>query len=1017
MAYPSVIRLLTMLLLAPSFVFAADSNADREASLLAELTKASEPEKAALFVDLASLYSRTNYQKSLDYALQAIESVNKYPDSRLAAKANYRAGWASMQLGNKDASEKYLKKAIEHAKGLGDLIFLSDIMDILVFFYYKNQQFDRAKPIAEEVLAMRRNEKDEMRIAQAFVHLGKIENVQGNYRIALTHYFNALRTFEKIENLRGIAKALNSIGSLKSTLRDNKGALEYFHKALDAMLVATPKDLSTLSIYVGLSQAYLEENEAEKAIEYANQGLAFLGDRTYPKARALLYSVSGRANIKLARYEEAFELLKKAESINNDDKVELEQEMLLGNLAEVLVKMRRPDEALNYVQLIFNSNDSIGYDTYKIIAEVYAALGNHTVAFNYSKKANQLEVKHLGEENAKINLDLEKRYQNDKLKQERDNLALAGEKQRLQRNAIVIGGLLFISILFLVFRMRTAHLKTTVLEEKVRERTKELSDKQNTISHLLDKKNELFANVSHEFRTPLTLILGPLKNLLHSDLSRATKNTLTGINTNAKRLLKLVDQLLTLARIDAALAPDSQVLALSQSARRIAAYFEPLANEKNIDFQIDIEDKLYLQGNADAVEQIVSNLLSNAIKYTPNNETILFCLKEDGDNISLQVTNTGAVIPQEQHETIFERFSRLEQHRASKIQGTGIGLALVKEWVKTLGGNISLSSTAEEGTTFLVKLPRLENVPAQEELVESVAELEWQDKELLLSTAADNKEEQTKPLADLFDSENDDQMNKPIALIAEDNIELRQFLSNELSQQFLCIEAVDGDEATKLAQKHLPDIIISDVMMPKKDGFELAAAIRNNELTSHIPLILLTAKSDADSRITGFKQGIDDYIAKPFDMEELRTRIGSVLSIREILKKRYASATQSSTENAIPREPESSINSSFMDKLNALLTQHCANTRLDVDELASLMAVSRSQLYRKLRATIDYTPLDYLREFRMQHASRLLIDNFRVSDVAEQCGFNSASYFSTCFNARFGLSPKQFQLRNNSKRA
>ena len=1005
--------ILILCLLIPTLAFATNSIEDREAALLEKLTTAKESDRASLYTQLARIYSRSNFQKSLDYASQAIALLEKYPDSRLAASAYYRAGYASMNLGQKERSEVLIKTAIGHAKNMGNPIFLSDIMDVLLFFYVKNEQFDKAKTVGEEILQIRIKANDEKRIGQAYMNLGIIEQTQNNHPVAAANYFKSLRIFEKINHQRGIAKCYSNIAKLKESLREHEGALEFYHKALATMLLAGPNELSLVFSYLGVSTAYLNTQQPEKAIEYANKGLAHIGERNYPKGSALLYGASGKAHIALSKYNEAYQLLQKAERIAKTDKVDLNNEAIYSNLAKVLLKLNRPDEAEKYIQLTLKSNKLIDFETYSLFSDIYTELGKLQLALDFLKKSRDLQVTHIGEENTRINLDLDKRYQNDKLKQERDNLALAGEKQRLQRNAIVIGGLLFISILFLVFRMRTAHLKTTVLEEKVRERTKELSDKQNTISHLLDKKNELFANVSHEFRTPLTLILGPLKNLLHSDLSRATKNTLTGINTNAKRLLKLVDQLLTLARIDAALAPDSQVLALSQSARRIAAYFEPLANEKNIDFQIDIEDKLYLQGNADAVEQIVSNLLSNAIKYTPNNETILFCLKEDGDNISLQVTNTGAVIPQEQHETIFERFSRLEQHRASKIQGTGIGLALVKEWVKTLGGNISLSSTAEEGTTFLVKLPRLENVPAQEELVESVAELEWQDKELLLSTAADNKEEQTKPLADLFDSENDDQMNKPIALIAEDNIELRQFLSNELSQQFLCIEAVDGDEATKLAQKHLPDIIISDVMMPKKDGFELAAAIRNNELTSHIPLILLTAKSDADSRISGFKQGIDDYIAKPFDMEELLVRINNLLSVRKLLKRRYS--LESNQSQSVPSLAGKKENSElrFIDKLNSVLEQHYGNAQLDVEELANLVSVSRSQLYRKLRATIDLTPLDFLREYRLQRATELLVNEIQIGVVADRCGFKSAAYFSTCFSARFGVSPKQYQTANS----
>ena len=537
--------------------------------------------------------------------------------------------------------------------------------------------------------------------------------------------------------------------------------------------------------------------------------------------------------------------------------------------------------------------------------------------------------------------------------------------------------------------------------------------------HELDQlKLEFFVNVSHEFRTPLTLILNPVDKILSSFNTDpdVIKESAISIQRSARRLLHLVNQLLDYRKMDVGMAP----LQLENGdavkfCGDIFALFKGLAAKKSIEYQFITESKhITSLFDFDKLEKIITNLISNAIKFTDYggeisvfinevkvdkaNTNLLLFKKNKGENyLEIIVKDTGVGLNKEQLKNIFSRFYNVDVTKT----GTGIGLNFTKALVELHGGEIFVESEYLKGSKFVVRLPL--DIEAEPEVVKNVKN------EFLINSM--NSVDYEMSIANTQDTEppvvqDGSTVKLPILLLVEDNKELRVHLKNDLIANYEVKEAVNGEEGLKMVKKYYPDIIISDVMMPKMDGFEMCKALKREFETCHIPIILLTARTLEDDRIAGYDSGADGYIAKPFVTAVLKARIKNLLETKKRLRKRFAEiggvfpSSEVTTNN---------IDEIFLDKATKIIVNNISDVDFKQEDLLKEMGIGRSQLYRKINSLTGNNPSYFIRTIRLRYASDLLVQNkYSIKEVTHLSGFNSTAYFSKTFRELFNVTPSEY---------
>ncbi|GAA3970565.1 7TM diverse intracellular signaling domain-containing protein [Hymenobacter antarcticus] len=547
------------------------------------------------------------------------------------------------------------------------------------------------------------------------------------------------------------------------------------------------------------------------------------------------------------------------------------------------------------------------------------------------------------------------------------------------------------------------------------------------LQELDELKTRFFTNISHELRTPLTLILGPLTELMGSPVAPAPVmlgEQVALMHRHASRLLILINQLLDIARLEAGqLRLHARPTNLSVFVRNSVAAFDSLAASRGVRLWAVVpEAPLMASVDHDQLEKVLTNLLGNALKFTPAGGKVQVSLAADDDQAVLTVADTGPGIPAAHLPLIFERFYQVDDSPGRRHAGSGIGLALVKELVALHGGTVAVHSTEGMGTTFVVHLPTgIEalhmppeaappadlpceaasragagvDLPAPvpvwgRELAAPAAEYLPQSAQTVISseTAADDAAEDARPLV----------------LVVDDHADMRGYLTSCLSTDFRVVTAEEGEAGLAAIAATLPDLVVSDLMMPGLDGLALCQRLKTDERTSHIPVVLLTARTSDDSRLAGLGLGADDYLTKPFHPEELRVRVRNLLRQRALLRQRFArEITLQPRDIAI-----TSADEAFLTRALAVVEQELANPAFDVEHFAAALHLSRIQLYRKLKALTDQAPTDFVRTLRLRRAAQLLAAHAgNVADVAYQVGFNNLSYFSKCFREQFGHVPSE----------
>jgi signal transduction histidine kinase/DNA-binding response OmpR family regulator len=554
--------------------------------------------------------------------------------------------------------------------------------------------------------------------------------------------------------------------------------------------------------------------------------------------------------------------------------------------------------------------------------------------------------------------------------------------------AVILSIWAFIRYKTLASRKRAQQLETTVTE-----RTHEVNLQKKMVESLLDHKNEVFANVTHEFKTPLALILGPIELLAKEPELHKHQDSLNMIQRNAKRLFLMVGQILKLSQAEA----NKEIMRESQSVQATLTMlyesFKPLAQNKNIKLSIDNNHQVNVYTTPECLEIVVGNLLSNALKFTNSNGEIKLSSKLANKQISIHVKDTGSGIDKKYLDKIFQRFIRLDTHKS--IQGTGIGLSVVKEITRANNGEVTVSSELGQGTEFIVSFATTE-IDAIEELSQA-----------MVDQMVDNTENEISITDKNIESKSDSEKNHVTVLIIEDNLDMQKHIGNVLKQRFNCLFADRGTKGIALALQEVPDIVICDVMMPGMDGYQVTRILRHDGRTSHIPIILLTALNTKESRIKGWRENIDVYVTKPFDATELNVQLDNILTIRKILQKNTNKALKTNKSLGsldLPKQDQD-----FIEKFKDIIANHYHNEYFQKADLASKMAISERQLQRKIKALIGENPMDAMRDYRLEKAAMKLKDGYQVSLVSDQCGFGSVSYFGKCFKQKYGVTPKKYQ--------
>jgi signal transduction histidine kinase/ligand-binding sensor domain-containing protein/DNA-binding response OmpR family regulator len=512
-------------------------------------------------------------------------------------------------------------------------------------------------------------------------------------------------------------------------------------------------------------------------------------------------------------------------------------------------------------------------------------------------------------------------------------------------------------------------------------------------------KSRFFANISHEFRTPLTLILGPAFKIKTECKDENLTKQAGLIQRNANRLLELINQLLDLSKIEAGkLKLCVSKGNLASFVKGISMAFDSIAEKKDIRFKVKIQrEKIEAYFDKDKMEKIITNLLSNAFKFTLEGGEITISLTISDDNTAkIIVHDNGVGISNRDLPKIFDRFFQAYNTQTKEHEGTGIGLALTKELVELHKGKISIYSQEGDWTEVTIELPLGKEHFSEDQIIEQ-EEQEVGEKEIIISDFVSDR---------ITDEDFDEATTeKNIVLIVEDNPDVREYIREALIHEYNIAQAVNGEQGLRKAERIIPDLIVSDVMMPKMDGIEMLKQIKNDAKTSHIPVILLTAKSEQTDKLEGLGLGAEAYLTKPFDTKELQVRIKSLIEQRQKLQMLFSKG-----EISFNRQEKKlgKLDEDFMNKVLNVINTHLSEEEFSIEQFGKEAGMSRSQIHRKLKALTGKSPSVYLRSIRLSKAKQMIRRReATISEISYKVGFSSPAYFSRCFREEFGYPPSE----------
>jgi signal transduction histidine kinase/DNA-binding response OmpR family regulator len=889
---------------------------------------------------------RSNYLVAIPIYKSALSTINDSANPVLL-DTYLELGIAYLRLSRFDSAEFHLQKGIAIISAYPDPHMEASLYNMMGNLMKEKNDYKEAITYYLKATEIFEQTGDNDGLTQSLSNIGNLQNLSGNYEKALDYALKSLAIAEKINKQPSIAYSNRLLGRIYRKLGQFDEALLAYDRALQVyQLSGAKRDVAETLTSIG--NIYYEKENLEKAKINYLKSLQISKTISDSANMAYSYSALGFASYELKQNKGAI--------LYFDSAIRVAQQVKLFPLV---------------------------MDGYQALSELYAGQKNYELAYSYHQRYAVLNDSLTQVQNKQEAAALEARYQNEKkdtdiraLKNENELSELRLQKQTSQRNYL-IG--------FLILSLTVIGLFYYLYREK-----QKLNKKLATLN---ETQSRFFANISHEFRTPLTLIIGPLQQKIEQNPSSPEAKNWKLMHRNAVRLHRLIDEILDLSKIESG---NMKIQAaegdLKQFIKTAYASFESLASQKQINYTLALP-AVDLVGyfDRDKVEKIVYNLLFNALKFTPPGGTVQLTTSVHADQLAIRVSDTGPGIPEEKLPHIFDRFFQVEES-AGIHGGTGLGLALSKELAHAHHGTLTAANQKSGGSVFTFTFP-IAQAYYKNELSPSVS---------LSSDFSFNTylEDET-----INDTTLDAELALPVLVIAEDQTDMREFIRQVMGDQYKVILAEDGKDAWEKVLQHVPDLVISDLMMPGLSGNELCKKIKTHEATSHVPVILLTARADQQSKLEGLHTGADDYLTKPFDARELQARVQNLIAQREKLKVLFA-------HRAAPFAPiaEATPESQFLNKVIETLKNNFADPDFGVDEFTREIGMSRMQLHRKLKALTDKSPGDFLRLFRLEHAKRLLsTKGITVSEAAYQSGFNNLPNFSRLFKAWAGLTPSEYQ--------
>ena len=994
------------ILMMQQHVYAQISERD---SLIVLVNKLPEnKEKIEVLLRLSELLRGEPVSESAQHARMALWLADKLSYDEGKGRSYYQLAREAKSRDDFLQTKVYFDSALFYFQDEDQLKYRGMVLNQLGILEFELNNFDASRNYYDQALEVYEQINDSTRIANEYLNIGITYEMQGLHAIALDYYFKCLAIDEKLGDEAGIASDYMSIGLIFKRQNDFESAIRYYEMSLE-LSEAMNDAYSTAGVLTNLGVIYKDQGRLQLALETQEKALEVF--RSMDHGRGLM---TVHHNIAVIYYKTG-QLSRSEEYINNSNEIAMRLNSryvsLVNDILQCRIYLQRGSikEASALAGKVITGAEELGlltekFEVMELLSQIYIADGRADLALETMVSSNILKDSIYNLEKGRQMQELQTKYET---AQKENVIELLNKEKALQESELsrktlqqnmILGGIALLSLVgFIAFRSYTFRQKQKqlLLDQQLKSERMEAD----RLQELDEAKSRFFANIAHEFRTPLTLILGPSEQILQENHEPQIIDNAQMIRQNAGKLLSLTNQLLDLSKLESGMIKLQPIHSNFVSFVSACVFaFESMADEKEIRIVFHAEnEKLIMDFDEEKASIMINNLMSNALKFTPPfgevNVAVKPAMLSGGENfIELIVADTGMGIAAEQLPFIFDRFFQADDSLSRKTQGTGIGLALTKELAELHRGTIEVHSTPGKGTTFTVSLP----------LVQENASTETQELRKNMSSANTLWLDEPVDKNDLSaaSTENKKTDEAYTILVVEDNPEVRNFIVGVLGNDYHVIEADNGQSGLEKTIEMVPDLVITDLMMPVMDGYQYCRNVKEDERTSHIPVIMLTAKDSLDHKVDGFETGVDDYLTKPFHARELLARIKNLIKSRNALHEKY----NKSKDPTLFEKKEHA----FITKLKQIIDENIDQETFNVVDLGRALAMSRTQVHRKLKALTNLSTSQFIRNHKLIKAMDLLQSgSYNVSDVAYMLGFNTPNYFSTCFNEYFGFSPSE----------
>ncbi len=968
------------------FVFAAPAQQEVKDSLLQVLSnQRADSFKVQTYKQLWRATISANLDTALVYADQGLELAQRISYPRGIADHSVYKAYVQDKKGESPEAIATLKAALYQLENAFDFyngeVF---VIEWLANIYRDSNEVDSARvyytKLAERAIGNNVNHQ-----IAAHQGLGSFYQAENLYKPALYHFQIA----DSICRVRAVdnnicTSCTSNIGIILSEIRDFEKANEYFELAEQEYRSRNEEILiQELNLYRA-DMAYrqkdidLVETYAQRARDYFAKDSSIVN---WEKALRELTWVE----IHREEHSNAEALCLQRLELLEANQDSLRMGYAFADLGTIYLRLdddEKSQEYLNIARAIANQKEDTDLNQLclKFLVDVLVKTENWQGALEATQEWSETLQKINRDNDTRMVKEMEITY--DTRNKEREIQLLATQNQLIQqqqkaqkRTLLFVVGALSILLVLLYYLFQLKQRTNTKLKE---------------VDVL---KSQFFANISHEFRTPLSLIQGPLEQEMErNDLDDEQARRFHIMHRNTNRLRRLVNDLLELSQLQAGQRQlKVQPVHVSNHFKTIFANFQSkaMAKKQQYTYSVNVNSEIGYY-DPDVIESITYNLLSNAFKYTPSAGSIKARVDEVNAGIRIEIQDTGMGLTNKEQAQIFERFYRIDNSDTASAEGAGIGLALVKELVKTQLGSIELQSELQKGSTFIVDLPINKSNYASQQIATEVLHL---NRDNTFSASEHSMYSETE-------------QDAHVLLIVEDNADLRAHIASLFKEKFTIIQAPNGQIGLEKAILRIPNMIITDMMMPEMDGQALANALKDDERTSHIPVLMLTAKAEQNDKLRALQIGIDDYITKPFNNQELVIRVQNLVQQREKLRQKYSSDAILDAKKVTL----SSTDERFWQKVETVLKQQLTESDFNVERFGKHLNMSRMQLHRKLKALTGLSTSAFIRKQRLKLAVSLIRErNTDISEVAYAVGFNNSAYFSRLFKEEFGSSPSEFR--------